>query len=280
MSEQKPLDGVVVVSLAPNLPGPAAAHRLTQLGASVTKVEPPNGDFLALGAPDYYTELTAGQQIVTIDLKNEDGRDELETMLQGADVLLTSSRPSALAKLGLAWEDVHARLPKLVQVAIVGHPGEEAELAGHDLTYQAGYGTLDAPSMPRVLMADLGGGERAAAAAAAALVARARTGEGSYNEVALSDVASDFAGPVRHGLTAPGGVLGGALPQYGLYPASDGYVAVAALEGHFWKRLVEALPEVSDDGTGLADVLTTKTANEWQEWARERDIPIAAVVTR
>lgn len=279
MTGNKPLDGVVVVSLAPNLPGPAAAHRLSVLGASVTKVEPPNGDFLALGAPDYYAELTGGQRIVTIDLKNEDGRAELESMLEGADVLLTSARPSALAKLGLGWDEIHARLPKLIQVAIVGHPGEEAELAGHDLTYQAGYGTLDAPSMPRVLMADLGGGERAAAAAAAALVARARTGEGSYEEVALSDVAADFAAPVRHALTLPGGVLGGALPQYRLYPASDGYVAVAALEGHFWKRLLEALQTVSDDGTGLADVLSTKTANEWQEWARERDIPLAAVVT-
>ena len=275
-----PLEGVTVVSLAPNLPGPAAAHRLTALGARVTKVEPPSGDFLAHGAPAYYAELSAGQQVVTIDLKNAQGRSELETMLHGADVLLTSSRPSALAKLGLAWDDLHARLPELVHVAIVGYPGAEAEHAGHDLTYQAGYGTIDAPRMPRVLMADLGGGERAAAAVAAGLVARARTGEGAYYEIALSDVAADFAGPVRHGLTTPDGVLGGALPMYGLYPAADGgFVAVAALEPHFWKRLVEALPDVSNDGAGLADVLLTKPAVEWQEWARERDIPLAAVTT-
>ena len=75
-------------------------------------------------------------------------------------------------------------------------------------------------------------------------------------------------------------VLGGALPMYGLYPAADGgFVAVAALEPHFWKRLVEALPDVSNDGAGLADVLLTKPAVEWQEWARERDIPLAAVTT-
>ena len=106
---------------------------------------------------------------------------------------------------------------------------------------------------------------------------RARTGAGSYHEVALSDVAADFAGPVRHGLTTPGGLLGGALPQYGLYRAADGHVAVAALEPHFWARLVQALG-CAEDGTGLAETLTTRTAHEWQEWARERDIPIAAVV--
>lgn len=271
-----PLDGVVVVTLAPNLPGPAAAARLAKLGASVTKVEPPSGDFLALGAPEYYEELVAGQQVVSLDLKKDDGRAELETLLEGADVLLTSSRPSALNKLGLSWESVHQRLPELVQVAIVGHPGDGAEVAGHDLTYQAGYGTLDAPAMPRVLMADLGGGERASAAALAGLVERSRTGEGSYHEVALSDVAADFAAPLRHGLTAPGGFLGGGLPQYGIYEAKDGHVAVAALEGHFWIRLTEAL-EISGDGSELSDILRTRSAEEWQEWARERDIPIAAV---
>lgn len=271
-----PLDGVRVVSLAPNLPGPAAAMHFVRLGAQVTKVEPPSGDFMAHASPEYYAELTAGQQIVSLDLKSDEGRAELDAMLSGADVLLTSSRPSALAGLGLGWERLHATFPQLVQVAIVGHPGDEADLAGHDLTYQAAFGTLDPPKMPRVLVADLGGAERAVSAGLSALVARERTGEGAYCEVALSDVAYDFAAPLRHGLTAPGAVLGGGLPQYNVYPSADGWVAVAALEPHFWARLREALG--IEDAGALSEVLCTRTSAEWQEWARERDIPLAAVV--
>lgn len=270
-----PLAGVTVVTLAPNLPGPVAARGFVRLGASVTKVEPPSGDFMAMASSDYYGELAQGQEIVRLDLKADDGKAALAGLLEGADILLTSSRPSALEGLGLGWDDVHATYPRLVHVAIVGHPGEEAEVPGHDLTYQAAYGTLDPPRMPRVLVADLGGGERATASGLAGLVERQRTGEGSYQEVALSAAAEDFAAPVRHGLTAPGGVLAGALPQYRIYEAADGHLAVAALEGHFWKRLREAL-EIGEDGDALATVLRTRTADEWQEWARQRDIPIAA----
>lgn len=63
-----PLEGVHVVSLAPNLPGPAAAMHFVRLGAQVTKVEPPSGDFMEAAAPAYYRELAEGQEIVTHDL--------------------------------------------------------------------------------------------------------------------------------------------------------------------------------------------------------------------
>ena len=88
-----PLSGVRVVTLAPNLPGPAAAHRLVQLGATVTKVESPAGDPLALAAPAYYRVLADGQDVRTLDLKTREGRGVLDTLLAGADLLLTSSRP-------------------------------------------------------------------------------------------------------------------------------------------------------------------------------------------
>lgn len=132
---EPPLEDLRVVSLALNLPGPAAAARLVALGAQVTKVEPPAGDFLAEAAPAYYAELAAGQRVVTIDLKTTAGLAELAGLLDEADLLLTSSRPAALARLGLDWASVHARWPRLCQVAIVGHAGAEADVPGHDLTY-------------------------------------------------------------------------------------------------------------------------------------------------
>lgn len=164
---EPPLEDLRVVSLALNLPGPAAAARLVALGAQVTKVEPPAGDFLAEAAPAYYAELAAGQRVVTIDLKTTAGLAELAGLLDEADLLLTSSRPAALARLGLDWASVHARWPRLCQVAIVGHAGAEADVPGHDLTYQASVGVLLPPVMPTVLVADLAGAERAVADALA-----------------------------------------------------------------------------------------------------------------
>lgn len=277
-SEGEPLlAGLPVVSLAVNLPGPAAAARLVALGAQVTKVEPPAGDFLAAAAPAYYAELAAGQRVVTIDLKTPDGLAELAGLLDDADLLLTSSRPAALARLGLDWASVHARWPLLCQVAIVGHSGAEADVPGHDLTYQARVGVLLPPAMPTVLVADLAGAERAVADALATLLARARTGTGHRREVALGETAQDFARPAQHGLTTPGALLAGALPRYSLYASADGYVAVAALEEHFWEALLREL------GTGgsraeLAAAFAAGTSAHWQDWARGRGLPIAAVV--
>ncbi|GAB3579713.1 CoA transferase [Calidifontibacter terrae] len=272
----RPLDGLRIVSLAINLPGPAAAARLAELGAHVTKIEPPSGDPLALGAPDYYRQLVGGQQVVTLDLKDAAARESLWNTLAESDLLLTSSRPSALARLGLDWSSLHARLPQLSQVAIVGHPGPEAEIAGHDLTYQATVGTLSPPQLPIVPIADLAGAERAVADGVAALLFAQRTGAGSYREVALSDVAATMAQPAKHGLTTRGGILSGALPQYSLYAASDGFVALAALEAHFWTGLLEQL-RITGTPAELVAVFKTRSAAEWEAWGHDHGLPIAAV---
>lgn len=269
-----PLVGVRVLSLAVNLPGPAAAARLHALGATVTKVEPPSGDPLAFGADAYYQQLVAGQNIVHIDLKA--GLDALWTRLEETDLLVTSSRPSALARLGLDWTTVHARLPKLCQVSIVGHPGADAEIAGHDLTYQATVGTLSPPAMPTVLVADLAGAERAVADGLAALLHTARTGEGVHREVALSDVALAMAQPATHGMTGPDGFLSGTLPAYGIYDTAEGFIAVAALEAHFWAGLTAQLG-VEGSRSELEAAFRTRTATEWEVWGHEHGLPIAAV---
>lgn len=272
-----PLEGVGVVNLGVNAPANAACGRLAELGAAVTKVEPPAGDLHERAAPAWYAEVTAGQRILKLDLKRPDDRARLDGLLVEADVLLTSSRPSALARLGLAWSDLADRLPRLVQVAIVGHPEPHQELAGHDLTYVAPLGLLAPPALPRTMLADLGGAERAATTALALLHGRERGGP-RYAEVALEDAAAFFAAPLRHGVTAAGGILGGGLPLYGLYAASDGWIALAALEPHFAARLAAELelPERPDAGA-LAAAFAARPAAEWERWARERDLPLVAV---
>ena len=274
-----PLVGVRVLSIAVNLPGPAAAARLAAQGASVTTVLPPSGDPLGHIAPAWFDELHDGQEVRVLDLKSTEGRAAIDALLADTDVFLTSSRPSALVRLGLDHATVGGRHTHVCQVDIVGHPGDGAEVAGHDLTYQAAAGLLRDGHLPTSTVVDLAAAERAAGEATAALVERARTGRGSRREVALSDLADALARPRLHGLTGPAGVLGGGLPVYAVYAASVGDVALAALEPHFTQRLMAALEIEADDLTHehLADVFAGRPAAAWQRWADERDIPLVAV---
>src|SRR5215216_8202042 len=101
-AEYAPLRGVWVLTLAVNLPGPVAASRLCAMGASVVKIEPPGGDPLARMCPGYYEDLSAGQKIVRLDLKDQQDRASLDDRLKATDLLLTASRPAALGRLGLS----------------------------------------------------------------------------------------------------------------------------------------------------------------------------------
>lgn len=271
------LQGVHVVTLAVNIPGPVAAARLRDLGATVTKIEPPSGDPLQRIGPEWYAMLTQNMQVRTLNLKREDDRQELDGLLSGADLLLTASRPAALERLGLGWLALHDRFPRLCHVAITGFAPPLDNEAGHDLTYQAALGTLMPPHVPRILLADMAGAERAVSAVLGLLLHRERRGEAGCAAVSLAQAAADFAATLQHGITAPGGILGGGLPNYRVYPTAEGWLAVAALEPHFLERLrVElALESVTEDT--LSGVLLCRTAAEWENWARARDLPLAVV---
>ncbi|MCM3556733.1 CoA transferase [Janibacter melonis] len=267
----RPLDGVRVVSLAVNLPGPLAAARLTSMGAAVTKVEPPTGDPLALVAPTWYTELVGGQEVVRLDLKDPADRAALEDRLAGVDVLLTSMRPSALERLGLPKSvERHG----LLLVEVVGYDGDRAEEAGHDLTYQASRGMVAPPTMPLVPMVDVLGSERAVSATLAGLRVRESLGAAVHERVVLDEVADDAAASLRHGLTGPGAVLGGALPGYAIYATSDGYVAVGAIEPHFAARLAE---HVGSTRSELETAFASRPSAHWEQLGREHDVPVVVV---
>jgi alpha-methylacyl-CoA racemase len=273
-----PLHSFRVLHLTANVPGPLAASKLAQAGARVTKVEPPQGDQLALGYPDWYHSMHEGQTILKLDLKDAQARARMDELLAQCDLFLTTTRLGALKRLGLDWESVHTRHPQVSMLVIQGYPPPNENLPAHDLTCQAKAGTLTPPVMPRALVADFAAAERVVAQALILWIAARETGKGGYGSVALSQVAEDFSVPYKIGLTKEDGVLGGAHDGYGYYRASDGWVALGALEFHFLNRLKEKLGLESSDREALEKVFPTRAAKEWELFGKEHDIPIAAVV--
>ncbi len=240
MSTHKPLRGIRVLSLALNLPGPAALMRLAQMGANCTKVNPPTGDPMQHYTPDGYALLHTGVKHQTIDLKTDKGQAALHKLLPKTDVLLTSFRPSALSKLGLGWKVLHKQYPALSLIEVVGAPGPLAEIPGHDLTYQAEVGLVNGMDLPPSLFADMGGALMASEATLKAVLSLKTTGQGTRHEVALSSAAAWLALPRQLRMTTPDGAVGGAHAGYRMYACKNGRVAVAALEPHFARSLCEA----------------------------------------
>lgn len=275
--------GVRVLSLALNLPGPAALMRLRNLGATCTKAEPPAGDPMQHYSPTAYAALHEGVKRVTVDLKSGQGQARLHALLDKTDVLLTSFRPSALEKLGLTWKQLHKAHPQLSQVAIVGAFGARAEEPGHDLTYLAEAGLLPGLDVPATLFADMGGALMASEAVTQAVLMQRTKNKGGYFEVALSEAAHWLALPNRWKLTTPEAAIGGAHAGYRVYACKNGRVAVAALEPHFAKALCEAA-DIAFDGMEtvfkpatrerLAAFFVKRTRRELDELATQRDIPL------
>lgn len=289
----KPLKGVNVLTLALNLPGPAAVMRLQAMGAKCTKLEPlaPAGletaDPMGIYKPEAYKVMHSELKVLQADLKSTRGQTLLHKQLARTDVLITSFRPSALTKLGLSWKDLHNRYPALCLVSIVGAPGERAEEAGHDLTYQADSGLVNGLEMPASLYADMGGSLFVTEAALQALLLRQRPGrtfgKGVFHEVALSEASRYLALPRTWGLTVPSGDVGGAHAGYKVYPCKNGRVAVAALEPHFAARLCEAAGLDTKASKqmhklttheGIALFLASQTRAQLDKLASSKDIPL------
>ncbi len=269
----KPLEGLRVVTVALNLPGPVACARLRDLGATIDKVEPPPGDPFETYCPGWYRELHRGIEVRRLDLKGPQGRDALDPLLAAADLLVTAQRPAALQRLGLDAQSL-ARHPRLCHVAITGHAPPDDGVAGHDLTYMAAHGLVAPGVMPPTLFADMAGAERAVSTALALVVSRGRTGRGAAMASPLAEAAAALALPREERLTLPGALLGGALPGYNLYETRLGWIAVAALEPHFAASLARDLdlPELTH--AALRERFATRTAQAWEAWAREHDLPI------
>lgn len=254
--------------MAQNVPGPVGVSRLVAEGATAVKIEPPGGDPLRTLCHAWYRRLHRKVQVTRLDLKSPGGQAELRALLQEADLLLTSQRPTALRRLGITARALAAQHPHLRWLNIVGDTGD-VERAGHDLTYLADAGLLGR-EMPRTLVADLLGAERAVSSALLLL----RQPAPRSAQVGLRDALARASESLALGLTSPGGPLGGALPTYRVYPTRDGsFVAVAALEAHFAARLYAALDLAA--GSDLSAIMRTRTARQWERWAVARDLPLA-----
>ncbi len=272
------LASIHVVSLALNLPGPLACAQLASWGATITKVEPPTGDPMQQYSAEWYAHLHAGIEVITLDLKSNDDQTRLAALLSNADLLVTSFRMSALARLGITKESIVEKYPNIVWLAVVGHASEGAEvkIPGHDLTYAAQANLLNPPHLPQSLFIDMTGAERISSTALALLVGRQLgTCDTRFAEVALANVATQFADAQKYGLTGnTQSVLGGGNPLYGVYPCADGWLALAALEPHFAERLQNKLD--STDRTNLQLKFLRQNAQYWQDFATENDLPIFA----
>lgn len=282
-SAARPLKGVRILSLALNLPGPAALQRCRALGARCAKVEPPAGDPMQTYSGSAYAALQQGVPVRRLDLKTPAGLAALHRRLATSDVLLVSFRPSALKKLGLDWATLRAAHPALSVVEIVGGEGDAAEHPGHDLTYQAAAGLLRGTDLPSSLLADMAGAQLATEAVLSAVLEQRQRQRGVHRRVSLEAAAHWLAQPVQWGLMGPDSDIGGAHAGYALYPCADGRVALAALEPHFAQRLCSAIgrPWVSLDQMrsaetrqAIARFFKKRASAEIDALARAHDLPL------
>lgn len=254
------LSGLRVLDLTRNLPGPFATRLLADLGATIVKVEPPEGD-PARPLAALFEALNHGKDCRTIDFRSSADLDRLRAWVQEADVLLDSFRPGVLQGLGLDAATLHALNPRLVMVSITGYGqhGPWAQKAGHDLNFMALSGVLDQMRAPtgelalsNVQWGDLAGGSAMACIAVLAAVFEAqKTGQGRHLDVSMVHglhaqlVMPQATGAMLAPLLGrrPGAgedLLNGVLPCYNLYATQDGrHLAVGALEFKFWKAACE-----------------------------------------
>lgn len=215
------LDGLLVIDLSHVLAGPYCTMMLGDLGATVIKIERPDGGddtrhfgppFLA-GESAYYLGLNRNKWSVTLDFSTPEGKQQLLDLLQQADVVVENFHPGSLARKGLGYDDLKASNPGLIYCSIRGYSEKSSNAGqpGYDLVAQAKSGLMsitgepDGPPLPiGVPVTDIATGLFACAAILAALRVREQTGEGQYASISLQEVAINLLSDVASGYLATG----------------------------------------------------------------------------
>ena len=316
-SAKGPLAGYRVVDLTTMISGPMATCVLGDQGADVIKVEPPGvGDLVRrLGAPrDGITATFAttnrNKRSIVLDLKQDPDLHAFRKLVETADVVVQNFRPGVVDRMGIGYDDLRAIKPDLIYVSISGF-GETGPYSGkrvYDPVIQAlsGLATIQGdrgvgrPKMMRVVIPDKVTAMTAAQAITAALLAKERTGEGQHVELSMLDAMISLAWPEGYaGHTFVGSeadVPRNALAQDLVFETKDGFMTAGAVSDSEWQGLTRALghPEWLDDDRfktaggrvayakerldQTADVLVTRTTEEWLERLDAEQVPCAPIL--
>lgn len=305
------LAGILVLDLSSVGPASRASRILADYGADVVKVGPTSAKGGVHIQPPFYSYGAGrGMKRLRVDLKKPDGVAAFLRLAAKADVVIESFRPGVVVRMGIGYEAVAKRNPRVVYCSTSGYgqTGARAAWAGHDLNYLAVSGYLHCsgrredggPALPGATVADsAAGGMQAAIAILAALFRRGEKDPGEYLDVSVADGALQLMSLHidRHLATGdepgPGGdILTGRYACYGIYECRDGkWISVAAIERVFFANLCRALgcaqwiDKQMDDASQAAirdafrQMFLTRDRDEWVADLAGNDTCVAPVAT-
>ena len=302
-----PLEGLLVVSLEHAIAAPLATRHLADLGARVIKIErPEGGDFAraydqrARGVASHFAWCNRSKESLTLDVKHPQANAALMKLVAKADVLVQNLAPGAAARLGLSYEALSARDPRIIVCDISGYgdSGPYVEKKAYDLLIQAesGFlsitGTADAPAKAGNSIADISAGMYAYSGILAALLERGRTGRGRRVDIALLESMTEWMGyPLYFGMDGASppprtGAAHATIYPYGPFKAGDGgSVLLGVQNDREWKlfaRVVLQQPELADDArfAGNAQRVAHREQIDEIATAAFKDIGIGELVRR
>jgi len=284
MSQHKnfrPLDGITVVSLEHAIAAPFCTRQLADLGARVIKVERPGtGDFArgydqrVKGLASHFVWTNRSKESLTLDLKQDSATEVLDSLLTTADVLVQNLAPGAAARLGLSFETLHQRFPRLIVCNISGYGagGPYEKKKAYDLLIQSEGGFLSVTGGPGeeemakagCSIADIAAGMYAYTGILSALMLRERTGEGSHLDVSMLESLVEWMNyPMYYaydGATPPprAGAAHATIYPYGPFPIGDGSTVMLGLHNEReWQQFCDKVlltPELAKEERFSANV--------------------------
>ncbi|UUX95201.1 CaiB/BaiF CoA-transferase family protein [Aquabacterium sp. J223] len=269
----RPLDGITVVTLEHAIAAPFCTRQLADQGARVIKVERPGvGDFARAydervkGLASHFVWVNRSKESLTLDVKHAEAQQVLGRLLEGADVLVQNLAPGAAARLGLSFEALHARHPRLIVCDISGYgaDGPYRDKKAYDLLIQSESGFLsvtggpDAPAKAGCSIADIAAGMYAYTGILNALLLRGRTGQGSHLDVSMLESMAEWMNyPLYYafdGAPPPprAGAAHATIYPYGPFAAGDGRTVMLGLQNEReWEAFCTTVlrqPELATDG--------------------------------